>query len=78
MSDFLNFFKVNSDLSMGRLVVFICAVAATILTVLSFPLAYIGDLSIEYVGLVSALWTAAFGGKNWAKNVEVKNNSNAE
>ena len=73
---FLDFFKEGGKLSMGRLIFFICGLSALVVTVSSVPLALKGVLGVEYVGLCATLWAAAFGGKNWAKSIELKSKTN--
>ena len=66
------FFQVSSDLSMARLITFICSFVGAVSTLAAIPLAFQSKLTIEYISFVASLWAAAFGGKNWAKKVESK------
>lgn len=75
----INFFRVDSKESMVRLLAFLCGVSATIVSIAAIVMAIRESLTYEYIALVVSLWSATFGGKNWAKNVELKRgNSNAE
>lgn len=78
VNEFLDFFKVNTESSMVRLITFICAVGAFITSIGAVWLGLKGKLTVEYVGLVATLWGAAFGGKTWAKKVELGGNKNAD
>ena len=72
ITSFKEFFKVSSEFSMNRLMVFSCGLSSFILSILAFFLAYKDKLTLEYVGLVVSIWAATFGGKNWSKNIEMK------
>lgn len=72
IKEFKDFFETDTAMSMARLVTFICAVAAFILSIGALVLGWRETLSNEYVWLCIGLWSAAFGGKNWSKNVELK------
>ena len=68
---FLDFFKVGTDSSMLRLITFLCAVSAFIFTIGAIYLQVKESLSGEYSLLCIGLWSAAFGGKTWSKQVEL-------
>lgn len=71
-----DFFKIETDYSMARLITFICAISAALLSIGAIPLAFRDSLSYDYVILCIGLWGTAYGGKNWAKSVELKKGSN--
>lgn len=70
---FLEFFRDGQKFSMARLITFICVVAAFVASLGAVWVGIDAKLTYEYTFFVLSLWGAAFGGKNWSKNVEVKN-----
>ena len=71
MDWFLDFFKVGTESSMLRLITFLCAISASLLTMGAIYLQIKESLSGEYSLLCIGLWSAAFGGKTWSKQVEI-------
>ena len=75
---FARFFNSDSAESMNRMMVFLCGVTATVLSVGALILALEGLLQMDYVFLTLSIWAATFGGKNWSKNIEMKFGKNKE
>ena len=74
--EFKNFFKEGNKESMARLLSFMCGGGALVVSIAALWLGLKGQLTWEYVALATTLWAAAFGGKNWSKNIENKRINN--
>ena len=71
-SKLMEFLRSNTKESMARLLTLICGIAGFLLSVGAIGLGIKNNLSFEYVSLCLGVWGAAFGGKNWAKSIELK------
>lgn len=78
MSKFWEFFQDKTAQSMMRLISFSATVVVVILSLFSMYLAATDSFSWEYGMFILSILAAAIGGKNWAKNIELKKNSNGE
>lgn len=70
---FKGFFLEGSKASMARLLSFVCGIAAFFVSIGALWMGLQEKLTYDYVLLAGVLWSAAFAGKNWSKNVELKN-----
>lgn len=71
---FINFLRVGTKESMLRLIALIAAWSAVAATLGAIVALFFNKFDVMYGAFVLSLWAASIGGKNWAKNVELKPN----
>lgn len=72
MSKITEYLKSGTAASMGRLIAYHCTWAAQITTGATIVSLFTGHFTLAFAGFALTLWSAAFGGKNWAKRIETK------